>query len=193
MKTAVATEPVSLAEAKVQVKREDTTADDTFITRLITVARERAEAETRRALAAQTWTAYLDCFPKCGEIELPYPPVTAITHVKYYDENGQQQTLSSSTIYQSSLIRDPAIIALRSGQVWPLTELDRLDAVEIEFVCGYTSGVNTIPESIKQAMLLMIGHWYENREESVVGTIATKIPFAAETLLFPYRVLGWGS
>jgi hypothetical protein len=35
---------------------------------------------------------------------------------------------------------------------------------------------------------MLIGHWFENREEVVTGTIATKLPVASENLLRPFRV-----
>ncbi len=37
------------------------------------------------------------------------------------------------------------------------------------------------------AMLLLIGHWYENRESVVVGTITAELPMAVEALIGPYR------
>lgn len=42
-----------------------------------------------------------------------------------------------------------------------------------------------IPEPIVSAMLLLIGHLYENREQSVMGALA-EIPMGVESLLLPY-------
>ncbi|EAO9771929.1 phage gp6-like head-tail connector protein, partial [Salmonella enterica subsp. enterica serovar Florida] len=39
-------------------------------------------------------------------------------------------------------------------------------------------------------MLLLIGHWYANRESVAVGQNATDVPFAVEALLQPYRIYG---
>lgn len=39
---------------------------------------------------------------------------------------------------------------------------------------------------VEQAILLVVGHWYANREAVVTGTIATVIPLAVERLLW-YR------
>ena len=39
---------------------------------------------------------------------------------------------------------------------------------------------------VEQAILLVVGHWYANREAVVTGTIATLIPLAVERLLW-YR------
>ena len=45
-----------------------------------------------------------------------------------------------------------------------------------------------MPEQFRQAMKLAIGHWFENRESVVVGTIATRLPDGARALLAPYRL-----
>lgn len=39
---------------------------------------------------------------------------------------------------------------------------------------------------VQQAILLLVGHWYANREAVAVGTIATTMPLAVERLLW-YR------
>lgn len=38
------------------------------------------------------------------------------------------------------------------------------------------------------AVLLIVAHLYDNRQEVVTGTIATQVPFGAEKILWPYRV-----
>ncbi|WP_368658694.1 head-tail connector protein [Budvicia aquatica] len=43
---------------------------------------------------------------------------------------------------------------------------------------------------IVTAMLLLIGHWYENRESVIIGTQASVVPIATDILLQPYRVYG---
>ncbi|MBW5800068.1 head-tail connector protein [Halomonas elongata] len=44
-----------------------------------------------------------------------------------------------------------------------------------------------LDDDLTTAMLLLIGHWYENREAVVMGTIATQVPMAVEALIAPYR------
>lgn len=39
---------------------------------------------------------------------------------------------------------------------------------------------------VEQAALMLVAHWYENREAVVTGTIATPIPIGVERLLW-YR------
>ena len=44
-----------------------------------------------------------------------------------------------------------------------------------------------LDDDITAAMLLLIGHWYTNRESVVVGTITSELPMAVEALISPYR------
>ena len=62
------------------------------------------------------------------------------------------------------------------------------DAVAVEFRCGY-GNPDAVPDSVKRAVLLIVGTLYANRETVVTGTIATELPQSAEWLLGPFRVV----
>jgi len=47
-----------------------------------------------------------------------------------------------------------------------------------------------LSDDVIAAMLLLIGHWYANRETVNVGNITSEMPFATEALLQPYRIYG---
>lgn len=178
--TPVASEPVTAAEAKAHCK-VDTSDDDTLITALITAAREFAEHHTGRAFAAQTLEMALDAFPDCNAdwIDLDMPPVASVTSVKYTDTAGVEQTMSTSD-YALSVYGESRRIALAYNVSWPLTQ-DIPDAVRIRFVTGYT----TLPKAAKQGLLLVIGHYYEQR-----GPSADNVPAGALALLDTVKV--WG-
>ncbi|MBY6102304.1 head-tail connector protein [Marinobacter nauticus] len=44
-----------------------------------------------------------------------------------------------------------------------------------------------LDDDITAAMLLLIGHWYVNRESVVVGSITAEVPMAVDALICPYR------
>jgi hypothetical protein len=44
-----------------------------------------------------------------------------------------------------------------------------------------------LPLPLKQAMLLMIGHFYMVREPIIIGVNATKIPYAFQFLIAPFK------
>lgn len=180
-------EPVTVAEAKLHV-RQDGSADDALIDALVVAAREMAETITRRALITQTWELRLDNWPSGDTLYLPLAPLQSVTSVKYYDEDDTEVALSSDD-YVVDSDGDPGRVRLKASASWPSTTLRVVNGVVVRFVCGWTDA-NAVPLTIRQAMLLMLGHWYENREMILTtGAIPKETPFTVEALLWPQRVL----
>lgn len=44
-----------------------------------------------------------------------------------------------------------------------------------------------VPARMIQAALMLVAHWFANREAVVTGTITTQVPLAVESLLFTCR------
>lgn len=176
-----ASEPVSVAEAKTHL-RVSHSSEDSYIGVLITAAREAAEHQLRRALLTQTWRRTLDYFPDA--IELAYPPLQSVSHVKYVDLAGQLQTLASAG-YTVDDEREPGYVVPAYGYSWPST-LDDINAVEVQFICGWQSAAD-VPAVVRQWILLMTAHHYENREASVPGVTMVPLPYL-DGLLDAYRI-----
>lgn len=183
VRTSAASEtPVSLAEAKAHL-RVDHTDDNTLITALINAATDHLDGWSGvlgRALVTQTWRQDFGSFT--GKLRLPLKPVASVSGVTYYDTDNAQQTLATS-VYE--LLTDDAgpYLALKVDQTWPGTE-SRAAAVSVTFVAGVAAA--DVPAAIKAAMLLMIGHLYENREAVAEGSFAV-MPMAVDALIAPYR------
>lgn len=177
--TAPSAEPVTSTEAKLHLKVDHTT-DDTLITILIQAAREAVEQHTNRSLITQTRTIKMDTFPISDTISLPNGPLSSVTSVKYYDTSEVQQTLSSTLYWTDSTSNIPRIVVKTS---WPAI-YDMPNAVEIVYITGYGASGSSVPQPLKQAILLIIGHLYENREQ--VGDIKYELPFGASVLMSPY-------
>src|SRR5690606_31226614 len=92
--TPPAAEPISLKEMMDYLRLDAPTEASTLLS-LISAARAEVETRTGRALAAQTLTLTLDKFPKSLILPLPRPMLDSVTSVKYYDADGELQTLSS--------------------------------------------------------------------------------------------------
>lgn len=196
-----ASEPVTLAEAKLHC-RIDETADDSIVTALIIAARQAVEEATGRKLVTQTWRASLDAWPSrvtdqwwdgaregsisdltqaSAAVELPFPPLQSVTSIKTFTDAGTETTYLASNYYVDTS-SEPGRIVLRKSAMPPRP--DRVaNGIEIEFVCGYT----TQRQALKQACLMLIGHWYENREAAADGAPAT-VPMGYEALIAPYKV-----
>lgn len=177
-------EPVTTAEAKLHCGiASAVTAYDTLIARNIKAGRMQIEEYLGAGLLTQTYTYQQDRFT--GIIRLPMAaPLQSVTSVKYYDAAGDLQTLAT-TVYGVDTLSEPGLIFLKPDQVWPLTQA-RPGAVQVVYVVGVAT-VAELRASIVAANLLLVGHRYENREEVVVGTIASKLPNGVEALLAPLR------
>ena len=61
-------------------------------------------------------------------------------------------------------------------------------AIDITGAGTGTHFIGEVPENWRAAMLLLIGHWYENREAVVVGSTTAELPQAAKALLWDDRL-----
>lgn len=172
-------EPVSLARAKAHLRipvSDD--AEDELILGLITAAREQVESLTGLALARATLEMTDGGFPdRCGLIELPSVPLVHVEAVAYTDATGVEQVLAPSAYVVEP--RYGRALRLASGtQAWPTAR--SADGIAVRYVAGYEP--TTVPQRAVQAMLLLIGHWYFNREAVITGTISTELPQTVQVL-----------
>lgn len=184
--TAPATEPVTATEAKLHC-RVDASTEDAIFDRLIETARIQCEDIARRALITRTYTAKLDYWPYMTRFELPYPPLLAVTHIKYTDIDGNESTFDSSN-YIVDAYSEPGRVSLKSTSTWPSVTLQDINGVEIRWTAGYGAAAD-VPDRYKQAMLLLIAHLYEHREATVVeqGVSLSELPMAFYDLLLTDR------
>ncbi len=172
-------EPVSLAEAKAQL-REKTTDNDTEITSLIPRARQYVEDFTHRALITQTWELALDAFPAWA-ICVPKAPLASVTSIQYVDVDGNTQMLASSD-YVVDTKSEPGRITPAYGKSWPAT-LDGVNAVTITFTAGYGNAA-AVPKPIVEAIELQVEILHDRPDEAYMAVIER----ARDALLNHYRV-----
>jgi uncharacterized phiE125 gp8 family phage protein len=172
-------ELVTLAEAKAHL-RVDFDDDDGLISGLVAAAAgylDGPDGILGRALLPQTLALTLADAPP-GDTWLPCGPVTSVTSVTYYDLDNAPQTFSDSDY---SLIEGIDTVTLEPLATWPST-FARLDA----FTITYEAGDSTVPAAIRQAALLLVGLWYEQREAATDKSFAA-LPMGVRMLLLPYR------
>lgn len=210
-----AEEPVSLAEARAHLRwGEDFEADDALISALIVAARRYCEAAGRLVCCDTTFDLVDDAFPAGGglpsrearefysqfsmgrhayapasagggarPIELPRAPLRQVLSVGYLDADGVPAVLGPESY--TALVGSPGRVALRAGAglSWPETAAQP-GAVTVRFVAGH-GGPGDVPGNVKAAILLMVGHLYENREAvlSAPGPAPVALPLGVKALL----------
>ncbi len=163
-------------------------ADSGLIEGLITAAREYAEGFQNRQYITATWGLWLDGWPRGDRITVPLPPLQSVASVKYYGTDDTEYTLAA-TEYTVDDKSEPGKLFLRYGKTWPSITLRPHNGVCVEFVAGYGATGASVPEKVKQAMKLLIGHWYRNREAVITGVTSKEIEFAVKSLLWLDRVV----
>lgn len=162
--TPPAAEPVdmTLVRLHLRIDAEGSPAshyEDALVAQHIAAARELAEEFTGRRLITQTWRLSLDVLP--SETVLPFAPVQTVDAVRYVDADNVLQTLAAD---QYALDKGPPAWLLPAyNSIWP-APLAVANAVRIDFTAGYGAASTSIPPSITQALLLLVGEFYAGRE-----------------------------
>lgn len=199
-----ASEPVTLAEAKLHA-RIDIDDDDDLVTALITTARQWVEQTTGRCLMTQQWKLTLDNWPasirdewwdgvrdgpittlEANWVDLRKSPVVSIDEVSKREEDGVEVVWDASNYYQSMQPNGFARLTRKRGVIWPIVIYRVAGAIQIKFTCGYGSNASDVPFPIRQAIKMLVAHWYETREPNIER--GAPVPFTVTAALAPYRV-----
>ena len=187
------TEPVSLAEAREQMRNEELSFDDDYVTALIKAARKYCENYCNRGFITQTWVENRNYFVE--PLLLSKNPVQSVTSLKYYDIDDAQQTLATAN-YQVDILSQNAKIYEGISAGFPSISSSVINPIEITYVVGYGDDAADVPEDIRHAIKMMISFLYENREGVNVplfsmGT-STPLPGVVKQILSDYKIRHFG-
>lgn len=174
--------PLTVYEAKrhLRVEHED---EDDLIEGLIGAATSHLDGWSGvlgRCLVSQEWMIAYHSFARI--LRVPFPDVTAASIV-YRDADDSEQSVDASNfeIKEDAL---GAYVWFKDSWSAPRTYA-RPDAVQITVTAGFGDPAD-VPKPICQALKLLIGHFYENRE-AVTQFNMRELPLAVRSLLAPYR------
>jgi len=175
-------EPVALAEMKLAL-RLDGDAEDALVERLITAARLHVSAVTGRGLVTESWRLALDAVPRDRVVRLPVGPLVTVTALRTLGDDGAATDWPTTGLV---LAKSPALVVLPEAVV----AADRRAqlGIEIDYQAGYGTAAD-VPADLRQAVAMLVGHWFEHREAAVVDAGAAELPLGVHALLAPYREL----
>lgn len=187
--TPPASDPVTLEETKDHI-RVDHADEDTRIADFIRTASQRLDGRDGalgRCLITQTWTLSLDRFP--AEIAVPLPPCQSVGSVAYVDPAGAMQTLDPADYLVIGLQgADPARIRPSVGKAWPAFH-PVPEGIAITFTAGFGDNPEDVPEPIRTAIKMHVGHLFEHRESVMLGTgFLTDVPDGPADLIRDQKV-----
>jgi len=198
--------PVSLQEMKDHLKVEHDT-ENSLISSLVEAATQHLDGPTGilgRALVRQSWELRLDgrwwvrqswhmnspYWRWDGHgfgwaIRLPLPPLIAVDEIRYIDANGQEQVYPAANytvvghgaMFGGSITNSSrAVVPVGPGS----------EPMRVRFTAGYEN----VPEPLKQAIKLLVGHWYMSREAVTLAHENRQVlPIGVQALIAPYRVM----
>ena len=176
-----AVEPVSLATAKAHLREVGTDQDD-LIAIYIEAARRHVEQTTGVRCITQGWQLVLDEFPSEG-LPLPGYPLVSVQAIAYIDPDDVAQSITVGDLVVNTAGR-PGVIYYPAG--WPATK-DREGVVTIDYTVGFGGAATDVPADLRNAILLLVGDLFENRQGQQKETLADNP--AVASLLWPYRVM----
>jgi uncharacterized phiE125 gp8 family phage protein len=175
-----ASEPLTLVEAKAFLRVEHGDDDD-VITALIAAARVHVEAMTRRALLLQTWRFVRDAWPGCGRFAPRIGPLRELVAARVFDADGAARDIDGE-----SFVVDAAANVI-AAPCFALPAPGRAQAgIALDVLCGYGADATDVPADLRQAIRLLLAHWYDNRVATGDGAV---VPAGVRALLAPYRML----
>jgi len=176
--------PLSVFEAKRQLRLEpeDTDQDD-HVADLCAAAHRKVERELGYPILRQTRQTHLSGFP-CGPVWLGGGDSLVVQSITYRDTANAAQPLDPAD-YAVDAVSRPAQVYPAPLKSWPSTTCTP-GAVIIEWQAGWENP-SDVPEDLIHAMKLLVGHWDQNREAVVVGSISTEVQIALDDLLAQFR------
>lgn len=183
-------QPVSLRMLKehLEIPSADTTRDWYLLNALLPAATRRAEADTGRGLITQTWRMTLDCFPANRQpILLPGGKVQSVDQIIYRQTDNSWSSPTTAILTELSSAREPAELRMALQADWPTIGTQR-PGVDVTFNVGYGDAADDVPIDLRVAICIVCAHYFNNREEVVVGTIVTEIPLSASRIFQQYQI-----
>lgn len=177
-------EVITLEEAKSHL-RIDGDDEDSLISSYIQAAREYAEIFTGRSIAIKTYEYITNPKEKYAYLELPMPPLVEILKVSY--ENQKQEViLEENKDFYILKDYDAPLLYPNIENGWPRVLLNTFDLIKVTYKAGYSES----PMAVKQAILILVAHFYENRENLTTKDYK-EIPFGVSSLLRPFWIPRW--
>lgn len=170
-------EPVTLSDAKRQVRMAEDDSEDTYIASLIAPARAYCERYSGHVFVERSVT---ETFTRWGDyLLLSRRPVISVDAVSYIDTDGNEQDYTGLVT-----TGDPVRIYPPVGESFP--GLADAGTITVTYTAGYPDN-STAEEPLlaRQAMLLLIGHWFENRESVIANdrAAAVEVPQTVNDIL----------
>lgn len=165
----------------------DDGAQDGLLEIYLRSAMAAVEARIGQALLSREYSWTVTRWREDASQGLPVGPIRSVDAIVLVSAD-EAETLVEPDTY--SVMRDcqrPRVVG-RFGRHLP--RIPRSGHAEIRFTAGYGAAWEDSPADLRQAVMLLAAHFYENRSEG--GISGGSIPFGVLVLLEAYRTMRLG-
>ena len=178
--------PVTLEEAKANARIEHS-EEDLLIQGMLEAASEHCERIQSKAYGLQSWQAAFEHFPLFPKVLLRKAPFHSLKKFYYLNALSQEVLFQEGTDFMVDDTGLFARIILLDGFSFP-TDPASGNCFRVEFDCG-NDVMSDVDRTARQAILMLVAHWYDNRGTVIVGAVSKEMEFAVHALLGPDRVV----
>lgn len=172
---------LSAEECRAQC-RVDGADEDNLLLGYAAAAQAWVEQFTGRWLTQRAAVAGADAWPPVCGWRVAAGPVVSVDGIDYVDAQGAVEVLPPEDYVLAERL-GVAEIRLGSTVTPPARAAD--SRIGISLTIGY--GAEEAPADLRVACLLLVGHYYRNREAVVVGAAPNELPLAVESLCVRHR------
>ena len=164
---------------------DEDTLQDKILSGFLRAALTAIESRTNKVLIARSFRMQLTEWQPDKAQTFPLAPVSQIISVQLLDANDVSSTLSPAVYRLKQDTTRPSLVPASAT----LPSVGSGGSVQIDFVAGY-GGWTDVPPDLRQAVMMLTAHFYENRNETHLGQGC--MPFGVTALIERYKVLRVG-
>lgn len=186
---------VTLEQARDYLKITSDDIDDADLTAMILAVSRATERYTKLTLYTTTFTTTRDLFDYITLNKLKRAPLISIGSIQYLVDDSLV-TIDSSIYKTLSVdVLNFGSIALKAGNIWPVSRDEELAGILITFDAGMATDQDSLQEKypdLIQGMLRMLADFYTNRGDcnDCGGASGTSGPSSStKNLLAPFRIM----
>lgn len=174
-------EPIDFDTAALHLRLGSDTSEQLLIEDILIPAARRY-VENRSGLIIVQRSFVEEHSPAKGYLVLSKRPVVSIDPIDYTDSDGAEQ------VYEDARLSEGRVYPALNGS-FPVPGIGGL---RVTYTAGLTEDelANEDYSDLKPAILLLIGHWYANREAVNIGNIGNEVPLAVDSICDQYRSPG---
>jgi uncharacterized phiE125 gp8 family phage protein len=180
-----AVNPIPLREMAAHLRMasgfSDDGSEDSLLELYLRNATAVIERRTSKALITRSYLLQAACWNRAGHLRLPIGPVTSIESFEFIRTGSTVTLAPEEWVVEPGLgqqrVTGPGGAALRAIPHGALANLT--------LTAGFGQTWNTVPDDLRQAVLLLATHYYENRAGELEADAG--MPFGVASILSRYQ------